>query len=460
MALNLANVVLTDTFNTWRVRTNDIIAAAFEVESATPTTVTTPTTFGSNTTLAGTTTTVSSNASFTGANVDIVATVDINNSKIRIVDNDMTITGELTANSFTGDGSALTAVDAATLDSIDSASFLRSDAADAKTTGDLTFNDNVKALFGTAGDLEIFHSGSNSLINDAGGGNLKLQLAGSDKLEVTGFGLDATGKLAVSGDVSANAFIGDGSGLTNAGATVTDKSDNVNYNVIFTDETSGAHGLAGIDNGEFTFNPSTGTVTATNFAGDVTGSVTGNADTATALETARNIAGNSFDGTGDITISASDITGINQDLETSDDVRFDSFGVGTNASGTTGEIRATNNITAFFSDKRLKENITELSYALEKLNMISGVLFTPNETAGGYGYDTSKEYPGVIAQEVQETLPQAVVPAPFDTDYDENGNPYSVSGENYMTVQYEKLIPLLIEAIKELNKKVDSLGEK
>jgi hypothetical protein len=40
------------------------------------------------------------------------------------------------------------------------------------------------------------------------------------------------------------------------------------------------------------------------------------------------------------------------------------------------------------------------------------------------------------------------------------GKEFSVSGENYMTVQYEKLIPLLIEAVKELDKKVTMLGEK
>jgi len=59
----------------------------------------------------------------------------------------------------------------------------------------------------------------------------------------------------------------DGSLLTglNAGATVTDKSDDVNYNIIFTNETSGLHELAGIDNGAFTFNPSTGTASATIF---------------------------------------------------------------------------------------------------------------------------------------------------------------------------------------------------
>lgn len=46
------------------------------------------------------------------------------------------------------------------------------------------------------------------------------------------------------------------------GATISDKSDNVNYNVIFTSETSGSQTLAGIDTGTFTFNPSTGTLKA------------------------------------------------------------------------------------------------------------------------------------------------------------------------------------------------------
>jgi hypothetical protein len=50
-------------------------------------------------------------------------------------------------------------------------------------------------------------------------------------------------------------------------------------------------------------------------------------------------------------------------------------------------------------------------------------------------------------------LPEAVKLAPFDND----GNDNSISGENYLTVQYEKLVPLLLESIKELNKKVEDL---
>jgi len=59
----------------------------------------------------------------------------------------------------------------------------------------------------------------------------------------------------------------------------------------------------------------------------------------------------------------------------------------------------------------------------------------------------------VFAQDVQAVLPEAVKLAPFDN----NGNNESISGENYLTVQYEKIVPLLIEAIKEQQKQIDEL---
>ena len=84
-------------------------------------------------------------------------------------------TGTLTATEFSGGGSNLTSVNATTLDSIDSGSFLRSDAADTKTSGDLTFNDSIKANFGTGSDLQIYHDGSNSYIQDSGTGAIKVK---------------------------------------------------------------------------------------------------------------------------------------------------------------------------------------------------------------------------------------------------------------------------------------------
>jgi hypothetical protein len=142
---------------------------------------------------------------------------------------------------------------------------------------------------------------------------------------------------------------------------------------------------------------------------------------------------------------------------TSQNSQFNSVGVGTAASGTTGEIRATNNVTAFYSDRRLKTGITPISDALSKICSINGVTFQSNDTAAKYGYTDKKVQVGVIAQEVKEVLPQAVVAAPFDIGQNKDGSEYSISGENYLTVQYEKLVPLLIEAIKELKVEVDQL---
>jgi len=150
---------------------------------------------------------------------------------------------------------------------------------------------------------------------------------------------------------------------------------------------------------------------------------------------------------------------IAQAVATTSSVRFGSFGVGTNASGTTGEIRATNNITAFFSDRRLKTDIRPLDHALERVRAISGVTFRSSAVAAQYGYLDSSTQVGVIAQEVAEVLPEVVVPAPFDIGQRDDGTEFSLSGQDYKTVRYEKLVPLLIEAIKDLDKSVTNLAQ-
>lgn len=132
-----------------------------------------------------------------------------------------------------------------------------------------------------------------------------------------------------------------------------------------------------------------------------------------------------------------------------------SLGVGTNGSGTTGEIRATNEITAYYSDRRLKENVKPIDNAVEKVLSLNGIIYTPNDLARSFGYTSDKTIVGLFADEVDAVLPEAVRPAPFDQD--EDGN--SKSGENYQTIQYEKLVPLLVEAIKEQQKQIAQLSE-
>ena len=151
--------------------------------------------------------------------------------------------------------------------------------------------------------------------------------------------------------------------------------------------------------------------------------------------------GNIIVGDGTNFIAESGATAITSlGLGTGSDVQFDSFGVGTAASGTTGEIRATNDITAFYSsDKRLKNNIQKLEDPLLKLDKINGYTFEwlPKE---GIHSNEGRDI-GVIAQEIEEIIPEI-------TTTRENG---------YKAVKYEKIVPLLIECIKEQQTQIEGL---
>ncbi len=105
-----------------------------------------------------------------------------------------------------------------------------------------------------------------------------------------------------------------------------------------------------------------------------------------------------------------------------------------------GELRVTGDIVAFYtSDERLKDNVSPIQDPLAKVISISGNTFDWNEKSGKEGSDV-----GVIAQEIQKVLPEAVTER-------ENG---------YLAVRYDRIVPLLVEAIKELSEKVESLENK
>ncbi len=149
----------------------------------------------------------------------------------------------------------------------------------------------------------------------------------------------------------------------------------------------------------------------------------------------------------------------NKDLNDTTEViralRIDTFGVGVAPSMVSGQILASNDITAFSSDKRLKETIVPIQDPLSKLSTISGYTYRWNiEKCNQVGFKPV-DIPevGVLAQEINEVLPEAIKPAPFDRDKDGN----SVSGDNYLTVQYEKIVPLLIECIKAQQTQIDEL---
>jgi len=107
----------------------------------------------------------------------------------------------------------------------------------------------------------------------------------------------------------------------------------------------------------------------------------------------------------------------------------------------TGELQVTDDITAFYSsDRRLKDNISPIKQALDKVKSLSGNTFDWNEASGKEGSEV-----GVIAQEVDALGLPGITTIRDDGTY---------------AVRYEKLVPVLIEAIKELSTKVDNLEQK
>jgi hypothetical protein len=124
----------------------------------------------------------------------------------------------------------------------------------------------------------------------------------------------------------------------------------------------------------------------------------------------------------------------------------------------TAAIAAVGNITAYYSDERLKNKVGVIDNALEKVEKLSGFLYMENDVARSVGYTNTKQQVGVSAQSVREVLPEAVSLAPFDMETNPvTGEITSKSGKEYLTVDYSRLVPLLIEAIKELKKELVEL---
>ncbi len=155
------------------------------------------------------------------------------------------------------------------------------------------------------------------------------------------------------------------------------------------------------------------TVTASTFAGN-----------ATSASTAANL---SFGSANQVVFKNSSNNGA-----TSSSLTFD----GTN-------LVVAGDITAFASDDRLKTNKVNIGNAVDKVKSLNGFTFNFNETGASLGFDKETTHAGVSAQEVAKVLPEAVTKR--------------ADGE-YLTVKYEKLVPLLLEAVKELSAKVDALS--
>jgi len=111
-----------------------------------------------------------------------------------------------------------------------------------------------------------------------------------------------------------------------------------------------------------------------------------------------------------------------------------------------GNIYATGDVVSAYSDIRLKNVSGPILNALDKVSQIEPFYYTPNQRAVSMGADSDmKPRVGVSAQQMRNILPEVVCDSPV--------------GEGYLTVQYERIVPLLIEAIKELKEEIRLLKE-
>ena len=308
-----------------------------------------------------------------------------------------------------GSGSGL---DADTLDGVSSASFIRSDAADTAThritfSGNETNNyDTMATGSGSQGSIEVYNSGSG---NDA----FMAFHAGSDFALY--FGLDAdTNDIAVGGwSMGAAKYRvwhagndGSGSGLD------ADLWDGQQFNAYLNQ--------AVLTTSNPTFNQ----------------------------------------------IYANDWFRVNG----TDGIYWETYGGGWNMTDTTwmrcyngkalyvaNQIAATGNVTAYYSDERLKKRTGTINDALSKVCQIETFYYKENDLAKSFGYNNGETQVGVSAQSVEKVMPEVVHLAPFDYETAEDGTISSKSGEDYKTVDYARLVPLLIESIKELKSEIDEL---
>jgi len=286
----------------------------------------------------------------------------------------------------------------------------------------------------TAGSGVTISNGTGTITISAtglGGTVTSVATAGSvNGITLTGGTITSTGTITLGGTLSGVSLTSQVSGtlpVANGGTGGTSQATAQSALDVPSRGGSGASGTWGIS-------ISGNAATATNVAySGLTGAVptwnqntTGNAATATTATTAT---------------TASTANALN----TGNNYQVNSIGVGTAASGSAGEIRATGNVTAYYSDDRLKTRLGYINGALAKVMSLKGFYYEANETAQALGYKPVREV-GLSAQDVQAVLPEVIAPAPVDPQY--------------LTLDYARLVPLLVEAIKEQQILINALSAK
>ena len=212
--------------------------------------------------------------------------------------------------------------------------------------------------------------------------------------------------------------------------------------------TSGASIVGRDSNGSTKVN----VITATNFAGGTGSFANGLTATNSTLSGSNSINNltvtGTFSASGGLNGNATTCTTATNVLGGANHIPYNSA-VNTTTSSANLQFDGTNlsvggDITAFASDMRLKTSLEQIEGAVAKVCKLSGFTYEFNDTGKSLGLPAGR-HSGVSAQQVLEVLPEAVACRPID---------------DYLTVKYEKLVPLLIEAVKELKEEIDDLKSK
>ena len=415
----IANVALTDTFDLWRTRTNQLavqsngfeayIINLYERSNNSPTYV-----YANN---IGTQANAYTNSAISAANVAVGNGANAYSRMIGASSNSYTNTAISTANVAVGNGAnAYSRVIGTSSNGY--AVFVGASAnssTDTKVANEAALARNATNL--TSGAVALARGGTNASLSASQGGVVYGTLAG---MAINGAG--------VSGQV-----------LTSAGTSPPTWTPQSSLSVGTALAATSASQLGGVAAASFARKD-----TAQSYSGQIT--VT--------------------DGSGSITLATSGDITCYRTGGTTGVIYFGNSGGrylyydGTNYILQTASLQVGGDITAFASDERLKKDIVEIQNPLHKLSQIRGVHYRHNDFALEQGLP-DEAFVGVIAQEIEKVLPEVVTLAPFDYEgVDSNGKKISKSGENYKTVKYEKIVPLLIEAIKELTAKVEMLESK
>ena len=299
-------------------------------------------------------------------------------------------------------------------------------------------------------------------IQDTGGGtgteNYVLTANGSGGWSwssVTGGGSPAIAGITIKDDTTVVGTAGAINTISFVGDDVTATASGIGATITFTTTAAAAAGATAGANAAQPFATAAGisSTAANTSATNAANSATAAANSATAAGISSTAAANSATAaaaagaTAGATAGENAATGVLNSVGNNNQVLYkNNIGIVTTSPNFTFNgtaVSVAGDITAFASDIRLKTNIEYIENAVDRVMKLSGFTYNFNEKGSELGFDSSVRYSGVSAQEVQEVLPEAVSPAPISN--------------KYLTVQYDKLVPLLIEAIKEQQETIANL---